>query len=69
MVLLQVRLPPGATLAAAMEALGLSEYEVDIAYGLVAVGPEPGLYVLRVIEEAGRRIGGDLFADPRIEPC
>ncbi|MEW9554666.1 hypothetical protein [Nonomuraea sp. NPDC050783] len=68
MVLLQVHLPPGATLSEALRSLGLSEEDVDLGYGLVAVLPEAGLYVLRVTEEAGRRADGQVFADPPIEP-
>ncbi|MCK2214529.1 hypothetical protein MF672_012115 [Actinomadura sp. ATCC 31491] len=68
MVLLQVSLPPGATLADALDVLGLAEEEVDTGYGLVALLPEAGLYVLRVTEEAGRRAAGQVFSDPRIEP-
>ncbi|MER7362825.1 hypothetical protein [Nonomuraea wenchangensis] len=68
MMLLQVHLPPGATLSDALEALGLTEEEVDTGYGLVCVLPEAGLHVLRVTEEAGRRVGGQVFSDPPIEP-
>ncbi|HEX4815064.1 MAG TPA: hypothetical protein VFV66_20165 [Nonomuraea sp.] len=68
MVLLRVRLPAGAGLGDALAALGLSEDEVDTDYGLVAVDPAAGLYVLRVTEEAGRRVDGDVYADPPTEP-
>lgn len=67
MVLVTVRLPPGATLADAIERLGLAEEEVDTGYGLVLIDPDQGLYGLRVTEEAGHRTGPP-FSDPRIEP-
>ncbi|MET9343969.1 hypothetical protein [Nonomuraea sp. NPDC003804] len=67
LVLVTVRLPRGATLADATARLGLSEKDVDTAYGLVLIDPDEGLYGLRVTEEAGRRAGPP-FADPRIEP-
>ncbi|MGW3346913.1 hypothetical protein ACWDA3_26675 [Nonomuraea rubra] len=78
MAMIQVRLPPEATLADALRLLRLSDEDADAGYGLVAV--VPGLRVLRVSEEAARRLIGDLaagrvpaelvdvFADPRIEP-
>ncbi|MFI6901847.1 hypothetical protein ACIBKY_11340 [Nonomuraea sp. NPDC050394] len=67
MVLITVRLPPGATLEDAISRLGLAEEDVDLAYGLVLIDPDLGLYGLRVTEEAGRRAGPP-FSDPRIEP-
>ncbi|GGO23117.1 hypothetical protein GCM10010116_46660 [Microbispora rosea subsp. aerata] len=71
-VLITVRLPAPATLEAAMRRLGLAEDEVDAAYGLVPVDPARDLYVLRVTEDAGRRVGGGAdggpFSDPPIEP-
>lgn len=69
MAMIQVRLPQEATLADALRLLGLSEEDADADYGLVAVAP--GLQVLRVTEEAARRVSHDLatvFADPRVEP-
>ncbi|TYB60628.1 hypothetical protein FXF51_30900 [Nonomuraea sp. PA05] len=78
MTMVQVRLPPEASLADALRLLGLSEQDADVGYGLVAV--VPGLQVLRVTEEAARRLIGDLaagrvprdlvdvFSDPRVEP-
>ncbi|SNS70754.1 hypothetical protein SAMN05216276_101482 [Streptosporangium subroseum] len=75
MLLVTVRLPPGATLAQAMRHLGLSEKEVDTGYGLVLidrVDPGQSLYGLRVSEAAARRIdpaaGEGPYSDPRIEP-
>ncbi|WP_344939021.1 hypothetical protein [Sphaerisporangium flaviroseum] len=70
MVLVTVRLPQRATLEQAMRRLGLTEDEVDTAYGLVALDPVEGLYVLRVSEEAGARVppSAGPFADPPIEP-
>ncbi|MEN3539210.1 hypothetical protein AAH991_29135 [Microbispora sp. ZYX-F-249] len=80
-VLITVRLPAPATLEAAMRRLGLTEDEVDTAYGLVPVDPDRNLYVLRVTEDAGRRVGGQgtggadsgradggPYSDPPIEP-
>ncbi|MEU6998241.1 hypothetical protein [Nonomuraea sp. NPDC046570] len=67
MVLITVRLPRGATLADAIERLGLSEDEVDTGYGLVLIDPDQGLYGLRVTDEAGHRAGPP-YSDPRIEP-
>ncbi|MEU6414114.1 hypothetical protein [Microbispora sp. NPDC046933] len=75
-VLITVRLPAPATLEAAMRRLGLSEDEVDTVYGLVPVDPGRNLYVLRVTEDAGRRVGdpdtgkadGGPYSDPPIEP-
>ncbi|MFD9944985.1 hypothetical protein, partial [Nonomuraea sp. NPDC059022] len=67
MVLITVRLPPGATLEDAISRLGLAEEDVDIAYGLVLIDPDLGLYGLRVTEEAGRRAGPP-DSDPKIEP-
>ncbi|WP_311922382.1 hypothetical protein [Microbispora sp. H10836] len=75
-VLITVRLPAPATLEAAMRRLDLAEDEVDTAYGLVPVDPDRGLYVLRVTEDAGRRVGdsgagaadGGPYSDPPIEP-
>ncbi|MEV0997316.1 hypothetical protein [Nonomuraea sp. NPDC050202] len=78
MAMIQVRLPPEATLADALRLLGLSGEDADAGYGLVAV--VPGLRVLRVTEEAARRLIDDLaagrvpadlvdvFSDPRVEP-
>ncbi|NJP25918.1 hypothetical protein FLW53_17265 [Microbispora sp. SCL1-1] len=64
-----------------MRRLGLAEDEVDTGYGLVPVDPRTDLYVLRVTEEAGRRVGdsdagavdggaadGGPYSDPPIEP-
>lgn len=75
-VLITVRLAAPATLEAAMRRLGLTEDEVDTAYGLVPVDPGRNLYVLRVTEDAGRRVGdsgtgaadGGPYSDPPIEP-
>ncbi|MBB2740478.1 UNVERIFIED_ORG: hypothetical protein FHR35_000298 [Microbispora rosea subsp. rosea] len=73
-VLITVRLAAPATLEAAMRRLGLTEDEVDAAYGLVPVDPGKNLYVLRVTEDAGRRVGdsgaadGGPYSDPPIEP-
>lgn len=75
-VLITVRLAAPATLEAAMRRLGLAEDEVDTGYGLVPVDPRRNLYVLRVTEEAGRRVGdsdagaadGGPYSDPPIEP-
>ncbi len=75
-VLITVRLAAPATLEAAMRRLGLTEDEVDTAYGLVPVDPGRNLYVLRVTEDAGRRLGdsgagaadGGPYSDPPIEP-
>jgi hypothetical protein len=67
MVLITVRLPSGATLADAIERLGLDDDEVDTAYGLVLIDPDLGLYGLRVSDEAGRRTGPP-FSDPKISP-
>ncbi|MBX6381987.1 MAG: hypothetical protein IRZ07_03285 [Microbispora sp.] len=57
-----------------MRHLGLAADEVDAAYGLVPVDPGRNLYVLRVTEDAGRRVGaagdadGGPYSDPPIEP-
>lgn len=75
-VLVTVRLAAPATLEGAMRRLGLTEDEVDTGYGLVPVDPGRDLYVLRVTEEAGRRVGdsdagsadGGPYSDPPIEP-
>ncbi|MEV7806744.1 hypothetical protein AB0O28_27730 [Microbispora sp. NPDC088329] len=56
-VLITVRLPAPATLEEAMRRLDLTADEVDTAYGLVPVDPARNLYVLRVTEDAGRRVG------------
>ncbi|NKY85350.1 hypothetical protein [Nocardia veterana] len=72
MPLLTIRLPENATLAAAQRALQLSDDEVDLGYGLIAVDPAQHLYALRVTDTAATRVaavsGGaaDVFADPRI---
>ncbi|MFB4283777.1 hypothetical protein ACBJ59_51360 [Nonomuraea sp. MTCD27] len=69
MALIQVRLPPGATVDDALRLLGLSEEDIDADFGLVAVAP--GRQVLRATEEAAARVSRDLadvFSDPRIEP-
>ncbi|GIH73656.1 hypothetical protein [Planobispora longispora] len=72
MLLVTVRLQPGATLAQAMDRLGLSEEEVDTGYGLVLLDPAQNLYALRVTEAAARRVGGTTgegpYSDPPIEP-
>ncbi|WP_405150723.1 hypothetical protein OG589_18560 [Sphaerisporangium sp. NBC_01403] len=71
MVLVTVQLPRDATLEQAMRQLGLSEDEVDTAYGLVPLVPEQGLYAVRVTEAAGDRVtpaAGGPFSDPPIEP-
>ncbi|MEU8176697.1 hypothetical protein AB0C14_27805 [Microbispora hainanensis] len=56
-VLITVRLTAPATLETVMRRLGLTEDEVDTGYGLVPVDPGRHLYVLRVTEEAGQRVG------------
>jgi hypothetical protein len=70
MLMVTVRLPPGATLEDAMERLGLAEHEVDLDYGLILVDPGPSLYAMRVSEEAARRVDQPAgpYADPKIEP-
>ncbi|GGK83299.1 hypothetical protein HS048_17025 [Planomonospora sp. ID91781] len=72
MRMVTVRLAAGATLAQAMEELGLPEEEVDTGYGLVAIDPAQGLYGLRVTEAGARRMdpeaGGGPYSDPPIEP-
>ncbi|MBG0829999.1 hypothetical protein HS041_19710 [Planomonospora sp. ID67723] len=72
MFLVTVRLPPEATLAQAIERLGLSEDDVDTGYGLVLIDPTQDLYGLRVTEAAARRIdpamGEGPYSDPPIEP-
>ncbi|QBS40730.1 hypothetical protein [Nocardia sp. CS682] len=73
MPLLTIRLPREATLTAALRELKLTVDDVDIAFGLVPVDPEAGLYALRVTDAAAARVntyGPDvqIFADPRIEP-
>lgn len=73
MPLLTVRLAGNATLAAALRELHLTEDEVDLAYGLIAVDPALQLYALRVTEPAASRVAAgasdaaEVFADPRIE--
>ncbi|MEV5326466.1 hypothetical protein ACFMQL_15060 [Nonomuraea fastidiosa] len=69
MAMIQVRLPPDATLGDALRLLGLSDDDADAGFGLVPVAP--GRHVLRVTDEAARRVSHELaevFADPRIEP-
>ncbi|MGW5516304.1 hypothetical protein [Nocardia africana] len=71
MPLLTVRLAADATLAAALRELHLTEAEVDLDYGLVAVDPEQHLYALRVSDAAATRAAAisdaaEIFADPRI---
>ncbi|MGW0809921.1 hypothetical protein [Nonomuraea sp. NPDC002799] len=71
MVLITVRLAPGATLADALDRLQLAEPDLDAAFGLIALDPGAGLYVLRVTEEAARRArhtAGGPYADPGIAP-
>lgn len=71
MVLVTIHLPSDATLEEAMRRLGLAEDEVDIAYGLVPLDPDQGLYALRVGEAAAARVApeaGGPFSDPPIEP-
>ncbi|GAA5049684.1 hypothetical protein HNP84_004225 [Thermocatellispora tengchongensis] len=71
MVLLTVRLPPGATLADALARLELAEEDVDTAFGLVPIDPGTGLYAVRVAEEASHRAAntaGGPFSDPPIAP-
>ncbi|WP_084958615.1 hypothetical protein [Thermoactinospora rubra] len=65
MILLTVRLPPGASLQDAVARLKLDPEEVDTAYGLVLIDPDQGLYGLRVSEKAWRE---GAFSDPAIEP-
>ncbi|MFJ4653586.1 hypothetical protein ACIP5Y_20155 [Nocardia sp. NPDC088792] len=73
MPLLTIRLPQDATLAAALQALGLSVRDIDTEFGLVALDPAQHLYALRVTDAAAARLtvaddaGIGLFADPRIE--
>ncbi|GAA3122803.1 hypothetical protein [Nonomuraea salmonea] len=69
MAIIQIRLPPESTLDDALRLLGLSDDDADADFGLVAVAP--GRHVLRVTEEAARRVSHELaevFSDPRIEP-
>lgn len=73
------RIPP--RLEAVRDALGLSDDDIDAAYGIVPIDSASGLYTVRVEESARARIesalrdlgaGDDLevgiFSDPRIEP-
>ncbi len=75
MALLTIRLSADATLAAALSALDLTDDEVDLDFGLVAVDPAQHLYALRVSDTAAGRVatGGsgaaEIFADPRIGPA
>ncbi|MEV5646667.1 hypothetical protein AB0L57_00320 [Nocardia sp. NPDC052254] len=75
MPLLTVRLSADATLTAALSALELTDDEVDLDFGLVAVDPDQQLYALRVTDSAASRfVAGDcgaaeVFADPRIGPA
>ncbi|MFF0497675.1 hypothetical protein ACFYU5_14800 [Nocardia aobensis] len=74
MPLLTVRLATDPTLAAALRELHLTEAEVDLDYGLVAVDPDQHLYALRVSDAAATRATGvsdtaEIFADPRIGPA
>ncbi|MFC4111477.1 hypothetical protein [Nonomuraea zeae] len=69
MLLVQVCLPPGATLADALHLLDVSPEEADAGFGLVSVAP--GVHVLRVTEQAAAKLDRDLcqvFSDPPIEP-
>lgn len=68
--LLTVELPPGSVLADALNALGLTEDEVDRDFGLIAVDPDAGRFALRVGADAAARLGDSparIFADPPIE--
>jgi hypothetical protein len=76
-VLVTVTLPSGSTLEDAQRRLGLTDDEVDTAYGLVLVDPSHGTFALLVTEEAGSRIQGapdtkgsyqGPYANPKIEP-
>ncbi|KUN79278.1 hypothetical protein [Streptomyces griseoruber] len=74
-LLITVDLPQGATFQQALDQLGLSAGEVDEEYGLVALDPDRGKYVLLVAESAAARQGwseaegvSGPFADPKIEP-
>jgi hypothetical protein len=76
-VLVTVTLPSGSTLEDAQRRLGLTDDEVDTAYGLVLVDPSHGTFALLVTEEAGSRIQGVAdtkgsyrgpYANPKIEP-
>ncbi len=73
-VMLTVELPAGdATLAVALETLGLHPDEVDDEFGLVPIDPAGGRYVILVSEAAGARAAGagragGRYANPRIEP-
>ncbi len=75
MPLLTVRLRADATLTAALSALDLTDDEVDLDFGLVAVDPDQQLYALRVTDTAASRFAADssgvaeVFADPRIGPA
>jgi hypothetical protein len=74
MPLLTVRLAADPTLAAALRELHLTEAEVDLDYGLVAVDPDQHLYALRVSDAAATRAAAvsdtaEIFADPRIGPA
>ncbi|MBO0853167.1 MAG: hypothetical protein J2P18_05295 [Nocardia sp.] len=72
MPLLTIRLRAAATMAAALTELRLTEDEVDLEYGLIAVDPDQDLYALRVNESAAAKVASDassaaeVFADPRI---
>ncbi|WP_439648629.1 hypothetical protein [Herbidospora yilanensis] len=74
MVLITVRLPRGATLDMALRELRLKKEEVDVAYGVVAIDPDHGLYGLRVSAMAAHRLTATPeamdgpWADPKIEP-
>ncbi|WP_280397678.1 hypothetical protein [Nocardia carnea] len=70
MPLLTVELPPGSVLADALNALGLTEDEIDRDFGMVAVDPDAGRFALRVGAETAARLGDSsarVFADPPIE--
>lgn len=70
MPLVTVDLPAGSVLADALHELGLTEDEVDCAFGLVALDPGAGRFALRIGAAAAARLADSavrIFADPPIE--
>jgi hypothetical protein len=73
-VMVTLRLDPEqATLEEVRRLLGLTEAEVDPAFGVVNISPAEHLYTILVDQAAASRVEGaeqveGVYANPRIEP-
>lgn len=75
-VMVNIQSAAGApSMEAIKQRFGLSDAEIDPAFGVVAVDPEAGLFTVRVDERAAGKLGSTAdwtiegpYSNPRIAP-